>query len=79
MRETATSTGRDFFTLLAFGFALIVVGFAICMLGTQSLNLIFDNNLLNGPVIVLLVFATLGLSVIIGTLLTKKVLFRSNN
>jgi hypothetical protein len=79
MSETAVPIEMDFSTLLAFGFALIVVGFAICLLGAQSLNLIFDNNLLNGPVIVLFVFATLGLSFIVGTLLTKKVLFRSYN
>ena len=56
--------GKDHFTLCLFGFAFILVGLAIGLLGAGSLSWIVEHGVRSGPVIVLLVFAAVGAGLI---------------
>ena len=63
--------GRDRFTSCLFGVAFIAVGLAICLLGAGSLSWIIEQGVRIGPVVVLLVFAAVGVGFITDALRRK--------
>ena len=71
MNEPNTQVGRDRFTPCLFGFALIAVGLAICLLGAGNLNLILEHGIQSPPIIALLIFAAVGVGFNVGALLQK--------
>ncbi len=59
-------------SLAFFGFALIVVGIAIFVMGPQSLTYVLDHGVWNAPSAVLFLFGGGGVAFILGSVLYKR-------